>query len=294
MAGKQSRSKTARTTSGARASAGAPRAMSLPLSRTATRSANGCTRLRSCSTATTVMPRVLRQIQHVGACPGIEVVGRFVEQEHPRLLGYGPGDGRALALATRKPFELAVTEGRQPGLLERRVDDAAIDLRGCEPGMGKAAQSDIVGHGQAPDPAHRSAPRRRCAGARSAKDRRRRSVPPTFTVPVVGGDTARQKAQQRRLGRHRWDPPTARRSTDAMSNDTSSRMAVFDAVQTVTASSRNPVGPCGSLDRALRNRGSVQEPRAPETRSEPPFACSFRRGSDIHDHHPRYGSTGSG
>ena len=39
-----------------------------------------------------------------------------------------------------------MTEGSEPGLLEGRVDDAAVDLRGSEPGMGNAAEPDIVGH----------------------------------------------------------------------------------------------------------------------------------------------------
>ncbi len=81
---------------------------------------------------------------------GIEMVGRFVEEEDAGFLGKRPGDLRPLTLAARKRTHLPPGEGLQLRPLERVQDDRGVRRARPARHVGNAAERHVVTHADAP------------------------------------------------------------------------------------------------------------------------------------------------
>ena len=72
----------------------------------------------------------------------VEVGARLVEEEEGRVLGKGPGDEYALALAAAEMGHLLVREAGRPGLAEHFVEDGGVLGRNA----GEAALAGVPAH----------------------------------------------------------------------------------------------------------------------------------------------------
>ncbi|MNP67204.1 hypothetical protein D3C76_1630050 [compost metagenome] len=59
--------------------------------------------------------QALDQLQQLQLIVGIEVVGRFVEDQQLRLLGQGPGKDHPLLLSAREGGECMIAKACKPG-----------------------------------------------------------------------------------------------------------------------------------------------------------------------------------
>ena len=83
------------------------------------------------------LTEVVEELQDFVLAPAVEIAGRLIGQQERRLVGQGPGDGDALALADRKVHRTVVPAMSQADLVDqplRALDSLPAAQGGLEHG----------------------------------------------------------------------------------------------------------------------------------------------------------------